>query len=106
MHEVQVEIVKPEFLEGKGQGLLDARVVCAPELCGDEDFVPLDNTLLQGLVYARADFGLVAVALRGVDMSVAGFQGVVDGFFDLAWGGLPCSWILLVVVRCFKRGGT
>jgi hypothetical protein len=92
VHEVQVDVVETQLGQRCVEGFLDARVVCAPELCGDKDLGSLDEVLGEGALDPFADFGFVAVALCGVNVAIAGFQGVVDcpGYFARA--GLPCSW--------------
>ena len=57
-----------------------------PELGGDEDLGAGDAALFDGC----ADCGLGAVDARGVDVSVACFQGFRDGVF-LGAGILPGS---------------
>lgn len=90
--QVQIDIIQPEILQALIQRLLDLCVVRVPELAGDEDVLALADARGEGLCEAGADFGFVAVAVRAVDVAVAGLEGGFDGGFGDAGGGLPGSW--------------
>lgn len=84
--EVQIEVVGAELGQRQVQRLLDAVVVRAPELAGDEHLGAGDARGLD----AAADLVLVAVHPRAVDVPVAGLlDGVLDGVGDFVRLGLP-----------------
>ena len=56
----------------------------------DKDVLALD-ALLETLGKTFANFRLVAVDIRGIDMSVARLKGMGDCVLDLSRLALPCS---------------
>lgn len=91
MHQVEVEIVKTQVLQAGLETLLDASVVGAPQLGGDEQLLALDDTGVKGLLDTLANLVLVAVAQRSVDVAVADLDSMAHGSGDLARSGLPCT---------------
>lgn len=92
VHEVEVDVVEAQGLEGLVQAELDAGRVRVPELGDDKDVLALDARVKGGLE-ALADLVLVGVAVGGVDELVSGLEGDLDGLGDLTGRGLPCSWL-------------
>jgi hypothetical protein len=84
--QVQVEVVEAEtgqrLLEGSLGAVLAA--VLDPQLGGDEQLVPRDAAVGDG----PADGLFVAVRLRGVEVAVAGGEGIGDGLLGLVGGDL------------------
>ena len=80
MHQIGIDIVEPEAVQRLLQRFVDARVVGAPQLRGDEDLGPRHVTACDGGCDACSDFVFVAVAVGGVDVAVAVRECVGDGF--------------------------
>lgn len=91
VNQIQIQIVQPQPLQTRIQRLLNPRVICAPQLSRHEQILALDLARGQGVLNALADFLFVLVAVGTVDVPVAHRDGMADGFFDLAGGGLPGS---------------
>ena len=93
VHQVQVEVLEFEQLEGLFQRSLDfvGFVVGVPELAGDEDLLAVQLGALEDLLESLADLALVLVDAGAVDVEVAGLEGGHDGVLDLAGLGLPSS---------------
>lgn len=87
MHQVQVDVVHTQILEGRGNAIFDPVVPRVIELSGDPDLVA-GNT---GIANARTNLGLVAIGQGCVDVTVALQQGVLDRLADLIGLGLPGS---------------
>lgn len=94
MHQIGIDIVEPEAVQRLLQRLVDARVVGAPQLRGDEDLGSRHVTAGDGGCDACADFVFVAVAVCGIDVAVAVCESMCDGFGDGAWWGLPRAWFV------------
>ena len=62
MHQKQIHILQPETLQGLVDALINAPVVCIPQLGSHEDIFTLANTLVEGLLESLADLRLVLVA--------------------------------------------
>lgn len=93
VHQVQIDIIQPQFLEAEIQRLLHPGVVRTPQLRRHEHILPLDFTGGEGLLESLTNLLFVLVAGGGVDVSVAHGNGVADGLLDLSVGGLPCSCV-------------
>jgi len=89
VHEVQVEVLQAEVLQGVLDGELDVFgvVVQLKELGSDENLLSGDTGLLDTLT----DFGLVPVSPGAVDVPVAVLEGVLNGLCDLTLGRLPST---------------
>ena len=86
MNEEQVNILGVQLLEGFLNRLLGVLIaaVADPDLCGQEDIVPLHTAVLD----APAHGFLVAVSLSGVDRAVAHLDGIPDTAVTLRIGDL------------------
>lgn len=87
VHEIQVDIIRPQGLEGILNSLRNALMPWVVELGRQPDLGPGDA----GVFDAVADFLLVAVGRGCVDVPVSGLQGIADGVADFVGLGLPCS---------------
>lgn len=87
MHQVQVDIVHAEILEGGGNAILDPVVPGIVQLSGDPDLVAGHARVAN----TRTDLGFVAVGQGSIDVTVALQQGVLDGLTDFIGLGLPGS---------------
>lgn len=87
VHEVQVEVVGLQVLEGLAEALGDALVPGVVELRRQPDLGPGHARGLNPV----ADLLLVAVGEGRVDVSVACPEGRLNGVLDLVGLGLPCS---------------
>lgn len=85
VHEVEVDVGGIEVLERGVNGLGDVLVPVVVQLGGEPDLLTGNARGLDAL----ADFLLVAIGIRGVDVSVAGTQSSLDGLLDLTGLGLP-----------------
>lgn len=85
VHQVQVDVVDAQVLEGGVDAVLDAVVPGVVQLGGNPDLLAGDA----GVLDALANLGLVAVGEGGVDVPVALEQGVLDGLTDFVGLGLP-----------------
>lgn len=85
VHEVEVNVVGAEGLEGGGDALLDVLVPWVVELGGDPDLLTGDTRVLDTL----ADLVLVAVGEGSVNVAVTSVEGSLDGGANLVGGGLP-----------------
>lgn len=87
-----IKVVELQLLERLVQGSLDllGPVAVVPELGGDEDVLALQaGDVVEGLLDALGDLGLVLVDLGQVEVAVAGLEGLVDAGANLARRGLP-----------------
>lgn len=89
--EVEVEVINAPELE-----LVPDELVCAlllvvgvPELRSDENFLALDDSVLDSTSETLTSLLLVSVVTSTVEETVAGLQGVVDGICALGAGNLP-----------------
>lgn len=89
MHQIQINIVQTQVLQGSLETLLDAGVVRAPQLGSDEQILALDNASVNGLLDTLADLVLIAIAQSAVNVAVARLNGVAHGASNLARRGLP-----------------
>ena len=87
VHEVKVDVVGSEGLEGGLDTLLDTLVPWVVELGGQPDLLTGDTRVLDSL----SDLVLVAVSESGINVAVSGEERSLDGFADLVWLGLPGS---------------
>lgn len=87
VHQVEVEVVGLQVLEGLVEALGDALVPGVVQLRGQPDLGPGHARRLD----AVADLFLVAVGEGGVDVSVAGLKSCLDSVLHLVGLGLPCS---------------
>lgn len=87
MHQVKVDVVGLERLEGGLNTLLNALVPGVIELGGDPDLLTGDT----GVLNTKTDLVLVAVGKSSVNVTVASEESGLDGFADLVGLGLPCS---------------
>ena len=85
MHQVQVNVVHTEILQGRGKAILDAVVPGVVELGGEPDLLTRDT----GVADTGANLGLVAVGQGSVDVTVARLQGILDSHAHLVGLGLP-----------------
>lgn len=89
MHQVQINIVQTQVLQGSLETLFDASVVRAPQLGSDEQILALDDTRINGLLDTLADLVLIAIAQSTVNVAVAHLNSVAHGTSNLARRGLP-----------------
>lgn len=82
-------MVEAEPVQALVEAFLDAAVVGAPQLCGDEEVGAGADALADGLGEGFAHFAFIAVHVGAVDVAVAGAEGVQDGGLGLARGRLP-----------------
>ena len=87
MHEVEVNVVHAQVLQGRVDALGHALVPGVVELGGDPDLLAGHP----GSPHALTHLGLVAVGIGCVDVPVAGLERVLDGLGRLAFGRLPCA---------------
>lgn len=80
VHEVEIDVVGSEALEGFVDGFGDAALVGVIQFCGEEELVSWDA----GGLPAGSYFGFVLVGGGGVDVSVAVLQCGFNGLLDLA----------------------
>lgn len=85
MHKVQINVIQPQVLQRRVNGLGHALVPGVVELGGDPDV----GAGHAGVADGGADLGLVAVGEGGVDVAVAVGEGGEDGVVDLVGGRLP-----------------
>lgn len=67
MHEVQIDVVQPQALEGLFETQLAAGRVGGPDLGHDEDVLTFHDARRKGFLQTGADFVFVAVAVGRVD---------------------------------------
>ena len=87
VHQVQVNVVDAQILQGGGNTLLHTVVPGVVELGGDPDLLA-GNT---GVLDTGTDLGLVAVGKSSVNVTITLQQGVLDSHADLIGLGLPSS---------------
>lgn len=87
MHQVQVDVVDTEILEGRGNTVLYTVMPGVVQLGGDPNLVARHSRVPD----ACADFRLVAVGQSRVDVAVALQQGILDGFANLIGPRLPSA---------------
>jgi hypothetical protein len=85
VHEVKVDVVHSEVLEGRGDALFHTLVPWVVKLGGDPDLLSRDAGVLDTL----ADLVLVAVCEGSVDVAVSSEESGLDGLADLVGLGLP-----------------
>ena len=90
MHQVQVNVIGPERGQTLVEALLYSRMVGAPQFGGNEDVLAL-QAALQPLCKPLANLVLVAVDESGINVLVAGFEGMRNCSFNFSWGALPSS---------------
>lgn len=83
VHQVQVEVIRTQLVEGFLQTLFGRSVERAPELGDDEDLGSGHARSLDAL----SDLVFVTVCPGAVDVSVAGLEGGFDSFRDFTRGG-------------------
>lgn len=86
MNEVQVQVVQAQLPQTLVQCLLDTSVECAPQLGGDKQILPLDDTGVNSLLDTLPDLLFVLVATGAINMTVSSLDGMEDGPFDLTGG--------------------
>lgn len=84
--EVQVQVVQAEVRQGPAEGGFDGAAAMAvrPELAGDVEVLALHDAFSDLRGDRLADFFLVAVTVRAVEMAVADVDGVFHGLGHLA----------------------
>ena len=87
MDEVQVHVIHIQALQRGGDALFHTLVPWVVELGGDPDLFARHARVLDAL----ADFVLVAISERSVNVPVAGLQGGADGLPNFVGLGLPGS---------------
>ena len=87
MDQVQVYIVYTESLQTLINSLGNAFVPFALELGSQPNLFARDA----GCANTLADFALVAIGERGIDMAIACSQGCLDRHINLVRSGLPGS---------------
>lgn len=85
VNQVEIEIIQPQLLQTVVQGLLNTRMVRAPQLGRHEQILALDLASRNGVLDALSDFMLVLVATGSVDVPVSGSNGMVHSLFDFTW---------------------
>lgn len=85
VHEVEVDVVNAEILEGRGDALFHTLVPGVVKLGGDPDLLSRDAGVLDTL----ANLGLVAVCEGSVDVAVTSEESSLDGLANLVGLGLP-----------------
>jgi hypothetical protein len=91
VHQIEVNIVKTQVLQAGFETLLNAVVVRAPQLGGDEEILALDDSSVNGLLDALANLVLVTIAESTVNVTVTRLNSVEDSIGYLARGRLPSS---------------
>jgi hypothetical protein len=86
VHQVQINVVGAQRLERRVDALLHTLVPRVVELGRQPDLVAGDARLGD----AVADFLLVAVCERRIDVAVPSGERGLDGFFDFVGLGFPC----------------
>lgn len=86
-HQVEVDVVGAERLEGRLNALLDALVPWVVKLGGDPDLLTGDTRVLD----TETDLVLVAVGKSSVNVPVASEESGLDGVADLVRLALPGS---------------
>lgn len=76
MHQVKVQVVCAQLVEGFLQTLFGCSVEGAPELGNDEDL----GSRHAGGLDTFSDFVFIAVCPGAIDVSVASLEGSFDGF--------------------------
>lgn len=84
-HQVEVDVVSAEGLEGRLNALLDALVPWVVKLGGDPDLLTGDTRVLD----TETDLVLVAVGKSSVNVPVASEESGLDGVADLVRLALP-----------------
>jgi hypothetical protein len=87
VHQVEVDVIGLEVLEGGINSLSDALVPGVVQLGGEPDLFAGHT----GVLDTGTDLGLVAVSQSSVNVAVTGEKGVPHGHADLIGLGLPCS---------------
>lgn len=87
VHQVKVDIVNAQVLEGGRNAILDPVVPGVVELGGNPDLVAGHARIAN----AGTNFGFVAVGQGCVNVTIALQQGVLDGHADFIGLGLPSS---------------
>lgn len=81
VHEVKVNVVDTEMLQGGVNALRDTVVPWVVEFGGKPDLLARNSRVLDSF----ANLSLVTVGKSCVDVAVAGAEGVFDCFLDLSW---------------------
>ena len=91
MHQVEVEIVGLQLLQGLLQGRLDVfrRMAVVPEFGRDPQLFAADNSFCAGSIHGPADFRLVAVDERAINMPVTAFERFLNRRIDFSRAGFP-----------------
>lgn len=87
VHQVQVNVIDAQILQGRGNTRLHTVVPGVVELGGDPDLLAGDT----GVLDTGTNLSLVAVGKGGVNVTVALQQGIPNSHADLIGLGLPSS---------------
>jgi hypothetical protein len=82
VNQVQIEIIKPQILQTQLQVLRHSVGVRRPQFGGDEEVLPLNDAGLDSFPDSIPNGLFVLVTVGCVDVAVADFDGVKDGFLD------------------------
>lgn len=102
MHKIKIHIVDAQRLQRTVKALVDALMPRIIEFRRDPDLISWDARILD----AKPDFLLVFVCQCGVNVPVAFLKSNFDGFADLAWRTLPCSYLSYKSMIRLKIGNT
>lgn len=83
LHQIKIHVIQPQLLQTLIQTSFRVSVVSRPQLGGHEQLFPVDPRLFDPL----ADFLLVLVHEGAIDVTVAAFNGGLDGLGDFTGTG-------------------
>lgn len=84
MHQVHIDVINPQILEGRSQGRFDRFwvVKSIPKFASKKNFLPFDNAFRDFSSHTRADLSLIKINMGTIDVTVANVYCI---FYSLSY---------------------